>query len=199
VDIFAKGVNFAGYGSIGGVSGDVLEVTADVVQVTAPKGLVVRDSGADGRTYFNLMDSGKLYQQLVAVGAVVRVTEDPAGLFGKSLDAQRAAGLGTATGMFALAVPQQLSAVNIVQSSNLQVAQYLQNGVMAEITANSGLISISLVGAQASSVSTDQSYGIAERLEKAYVLGTPGEQPLISGVQSFSQDNFEYWIDSLNL
>jgi hypothetical protein len=44
-----------------------------------------------------------------------------------------------------------------------------------------------------------QSYGLAERLERAYVLGTPGAQPLISGLDSFSEDTFDYWVDTLTV
>jgi hypothetical protein len=46
---------------------------------------------------------------------------------------------------------------------------------------------------------SDSSYGLANRLLQSYVLGTPGEQPLISGLDSFSQDNFEYWVETLSL
>jgi hypothetical protein len=40
---------------------------------------------------------------------------------------------------------------------------------------------------------------IAERLQRAYLLGSPGEQPLISGLSTFSQDSFEYWVNTLSL
>jgi hypothetical protein len=46
---------------------------------------------------------------------------------------------------------------------------------------------------------SDSSYGLASRLQQAYILGTPGEQPLVSGLDTFSQDTFEYWVDTLSL
>jgi hypothetical protein len=47
---------------------------------------------------------------------------------------------------------------------------------------------------------TLDSFGInATRLQRAYVLGSPGEQPLISGLSTFSQDSFEYWVNTLTL
>ena len=44
------------------------------------------------------MNGGKLYQELVVVGAVARVTEDPATLLQKSTAAQTAAGVPVARG-----------------------------------------------------------------------------------------------------
>lgn len=49
-----------------------LDVQANRLDVDAPSGVVLRDSGSDGRTGFNLLDGGQLYQQLVALGAPSR-------------------------------------------------------------------------------------------------------------------------------
>ena len=92
-DIFAKAINFSGYGPSSSTTGDVLEAVADVIQITVPQGLVVRDSGADGRTYFNVMQGGQLYRQIVLEGSVTRVTQDPATLLKKDNVALLAAGI----------------------------------------------------------------------------------------------------------
>ena len=196
VDILARAVNFYGYGPATTSSGDVLEAVADVVQVGAPQGLTVRDSGTDGRAYFNLMNGGKLYQELVVVGAVARVTEDPATLLQKSTAAQTAAGVPVARGNSNWA-----SGYNQSLASNLTVTSYLDSG-SSGITGTSLLSLSDLSGTSAGSASgllSDQSFGLAGRLEQAYILGTPGSQPSVSGLGSFSQNTFEYWVDTLSL
>jgi hypothetical protein len=46
---------------------------------------------------------------------------------------------------------------------------------------------------------SSNTYGLTNGLQHSYVLGTPGEQPLVSGQNTFSQDTFEYWVDTLSL
>jgi hypothetical protein len=145
-DVFAKTIHLMAYGPASDGSGDVLEAVTDAVQISVTAGLVVWDSGADGRTYFNVMLDGKLYQQLVVEGAVVLETEDAARLLfdGMATDSQGLSG---------------------VQDGNL------------------------LAGAE----------GSTSRLHQSYILGTPGEQPFIAGLDSFSLDSFEYWVETLSL
>jgi hypothetical protein len=90
-DIFAKAISFNGYGPATTSPGTVLEVVTELVQVTVPQGLVVRETGANGRTAFNAMNAGTLHRQMVVEGTnVSRVTQDPAALLDpKVLDAQR--------------------------------------------------------------------------------------------------------------
>jgi hypothetical protein len=75
-DVFADLLTLRGRGPAltGGVSqtAAALDVQASTLDVDAPSGVVLRDSGSDGHTAFNLLDGGQLYQQLIALGAAVR-------------------------------------------------------------------------------------------------------------------------------
>lgn len=73
IDIYARGVTMKGLGPKVG-SGDVLEIGAHVVRITPPAGSVLRESGTDGRAYFNVLQGRNLYQAMVVVGPVTRVT-----------------------------------------------------------------------------------------------------------------------------
>jgi hypothetical protein len=50
--------------------------------VSAGNGLLIREAGTDGRTYYNILNGGTVTQALVAVGPSVRVTSDPANFVG---------------------------------------------------------------------------------------------------------------------
>jgi hypothetical protein len=205
-DIFAKAVSFTGYGPATGSGAAVLGVVAEVVQVNAPQGLVVRDTGADGRTYFNVMSGGHLYQQLVVEGAVTRVTEDPATLLQKDDAALIAAGLPLNSSLLQspVAVQSLASSISPFQTAPAFATSMAVSRYLATPSVNDALISMIDLGAMNAVGSTtdllsDNSYGIASRLQQSYILGTPGEQPFISGLDTFSQDTFEYWIDNLSL
>lgn len=75
-DVFADLLTLRGRGpALTGGASEVpaaLDVQANKLDVDAPSGVVLRDSGSDGRTGFNLLDGGQLYQQLVALGAPSR-------------------------------------------------------------------------------------------------------------------------------
>ncbi|HEY9028568.1 MAG TPA: hypothetical protein VIP05_30040, partial [Burkholderiaceae bacterium] len=75
-DVFADLLTLRGRGPAlsGGASESpaALDVQANRLDVDAPSGVVLRDSASNGRTAFNLLDGGQLYQQLVALGAPTR-------------------------------------------------------------------------------------------------------------------------------
>ncbi|QJW84600.1 hypothetical protein HK414_15765 [Ramlibacter terrae] len=73
IDIYASGVTMKGPGPKAG-SGDVLEIGAHVVRITPPSGSVLRESGGDGKSYFSVLQGSSLYQAMVVVGPVTRVT-----------------------------------------------------------------------------------------------------------------------------
>jgi hypothetical protein len=172
-----------------------------VVQITVPQGLVVRDSGADGRTYFNVMNGGNLYQEMVVVGSVTRVTEDPAALLSRNVRAELiAAGLPTTSSLVPAAIPTAFAQSSYSQGGNLMVMSYLASGSTAQnVEGNIALTTVGDTFDGGFGLLSDQSYGIADNLQQSYVLGSPGEQPLISGLTTFSQDTFEYWVDTLSL
>jgi hypothetical protein len=200
-DIFAKAVNLTGYGPATTSSGDVLEVVADVVQISVPQGLVVRDTGANGRTYFNVMNGGKLYRQMVVEGTnVTRVTEDPADLLTKDDAALIAAGVPRNSYLLQAPEVTQSSLISPQSFRSMAVSVYLAPiATTASLEGSTLLDGIYLSGSGSSDLLSDSSYGLASRLQYSYILGTPGEQPLISGLDTFSQDNFEYWVDTLSL
>ena len=207
-DIYAKAINFTGYGPATGTAGDVIEVVADVVQISVPKGLVVRDTAADGRTYFNVMDAGNLYRQLVVEGTnVTRVTQDPAALLGKSDTDLIAAGIPRNSPLLkapvmvtTLAAAFASTQSQPIQVTSMAVSRYLGSPVVED--ALNGTIKLNTVALNTGlteDLLSDQSYGIASRLQQSYILGTPGEQPFVTGLDTFSQDAFEYWVDTLSL
>jgi hypothetical protein len=76
--VVAQAVDFSGRGtSVDVGTGAVLEVSAPSVRVEPAGGVVLRDSGTDGRVYYNVLHGADLEQALVAVGASQRITSDP--------------------------------------------------------------------------------------------------------------------------
>jgi hypothetical protein len=207
VDVFAKAVNLSGYGPDSAGNGDVLEAVAEVVRVDAPQGSVLRHSDLSGRTYFDVVNAGKLYQQIVVVGAVTRVTEDPTTLLQKDDTALLAAGLPrnssllhAPTAVTSMAAMISQSAIAPTFTSGTAVSRYLSAVTVGD--ALSGSINLQGLDTSADAgidLLSSNTYGIADRLQQAYILGTPGEQPLVSGLSTFSQDTFEYWVDTLSL
>jgi hypothetical protein len=205
-DVFAKAIDFTGYGPSTTSSGNVLEVVADVVQITVQQGLVVRDTGSDGRTYFNVMNGGQLYRQMVVEGTdVTRVTVDPAELLKKSDVELIAAGIPSNSPLLnapiARGVSMFMSASEFESPSSFSFSPSVASPATRDLLAGDVLMNgMDLNGRMGDSdLLSDSSYGLASRLQQSYILGTPGEQPLISGLDSFSQDNFEYWVETLSL
>ena len=76
-DVFAQSVTVRGSGPAQGSGGNVIEVAAGLVFIDAAGGLVLRESGEDGRTHYNVLRDRQLYEQAVSVGPSMRVTSDP--------------------------------------------------------------------------------------------------------------------------
>jgi hypothetical protein len=205
-DVFAKAINFSGYGPATGTAGDVLEVYAEVVQITPPQGQVIRHTGADGQTYFNVVNGAERYQQLIVVRTntnVTRVTEDPAALL-KKTDAEKiAAGLPTNSSLLSAPVLTQSTEAFFSLAPKLNtttaVSRYLAPASTSAVLQGDIELSGSTVNGSGDDLLSDSSFGLASRPQQAYILGTPGEQPLVSGLGTFSQDTFEYWVDTLSL
>jgi len=81
VNVTAGSVSIIGYGPKLG-SGNAVEVQAPAIYVSAPTGMVLQDTGADGRTHFYLLDGATMYEQAIAIGAVTRSTAAPAAVTG---------------------------------------------------------------------------------------------------------------------
>jgi len=81
VNVTADSVSIIGYGPKLG-SGNAVEVQAPAIYVSAPTGMVLQDTGADGRTHFYLLDGATMYEQAIAIGTVTRSTAAPAAVSG---------------------------------------------------------------------------------------------------------------------
>jgi len=95
-NVYATAMSMNGYGLFQSNSADqglVLKVRAPVVQVLAPQGAAVADAGENGRTNYNLLNNGSVYEELVVLGGVTRVTIDPATLLTQSTAAMLVQGL----------------------------------------------------------------------------------------------------------
>jgi hypothetical protein len=77
VNVTASSVSVIGYGPKLG-SGNAVEVQAPSIYVSAPTGMVVQDTGSDGRTHFYVLDGATMYEQAIAIGATARSTAAPA-------------------------------------------------------------------------------------------------------------------------
>ncbi|MCX7257383.1 MAG: hypothetical protein NTZ64_11760, partial [Polaromonas sp.] len=211
VNVYAKAVNFFGYGPDSAAAGNVIEVQAEVVRVSAPQGTVLRHSDLNGYAHFELINAGRLYEQMVVMNAVTRVTENPATLLLKDDAALIAAGLPLSSAL--LSSPKSVSlqpladligyVTPLQEVGNLKVLHYLAASDTGALTGQPSSLmgSMDNGGTTASSdiLLSDASYGIADRLQQSYVLGTPGEQPLISGLSGFSLGNYDYSVDTLAL
>jgi hypothetical protein len=220
-DIFAKAISFNGYGPATTSPGNVLEVVTELVQVTVPQGLVVRETGANGRTAFNAMNAGTLHRQMVVEGTnVSRVTQDPAALLDpKVLDAQRiSAGIPSYSTLLKNPGPAPVAYTPLVPAATVSTlaaqptlaAQFFIDSAVSRYLAPVSaavalrgdmlLMGINLsVNEGTDDLLSDTSYGLSSQMEQSFILGTPGEQPLISGLNSFSQDDFEFWVDPLSV
>jgi hypothetical protein len=135
IDVYAQAVDFVGVGPATG-AGNVLEVAAPIVRVDPGAGLVLRESGADGRTYYNVLSGGTMTQALVAVGPSVRVTSDPdnfvndPGLLQDMGLTQPLAPSGFQASQFAAVVPGAMGAYGGTGTGGgtTQVGSYLASG-----------------------------------------------------------------------
>jgi hypothetical protein len=218
-DIFAKAINISGYGPASTSQGNVLEAVSELVQVSVPQGVVVRATGANDRTSFNAINADTLYRQIVVEGTnVVRVTKDPKVVLSLS-DAQRIAeGIpsystlldqpGPAPVLYTPLVPAPMLSTLAAQPTlaaqffnDSAVSRYLAP-VSAAVALRGDMLLMGInlgVNDGTDDLLSDTSYGLSPQMEQSFILGTPGEQPLISGLNSFSQDDFEFWVDPLSV
>jgi hypothetical protein len=196
VNIYAGAVVMRGDGPLyqAGSQAAVIEVDAQRVNVDAGHGVVMRDGGADGSSVFNMVDGSTVRQELVVKGPALRETSTPTAIqqmtsnaseFATWLSAlQRGAGLLGAA-KFSQSV---LSAAVPVHGNTADYLDHL--GYDAAMT-------VSGISLSASDMLLPQSYGLADRLAKAYLLGAKALQPCSSGLQPVGADSFDYWEESL--
>jgi hypothetical protein len=124
VNIRAFSVEMAGVGPALG-SGMVLEVAAQLVRVDVPDAVVLRESGTDGRVYFNVLRGSQMVQALVSSGPVSRITTDTDAFTAGGGLQQLAAGAGARS--------TALSA-NVSAASTAAMASATNTGVQAYLS-----------------------------------------------------------------
>jgi hypothetical protein len=109
-DVFADLLTLRGRGPLLAAGASeapaALDVQANRLDVDAAGGLILRDSGSNGHTAFNLLSGGQLYQELVALGAPAR-----------QASAAAAPGLGATTAAASADAWAWLNAVRPLQES----------------------------------------------------------------------------------
>ena len=170
VNVYAQAVDFAGRGTMAG-SAEVLEVSAPVVRVDPAGGIVLRDSGSDGRVYYNVLHGSDLEQVLVAVGASQRVTTDPdAFLAGGGMQLLAASGGSVRNNAPATALSRSLGS-STPSYGNTQVQTYLAS---ADTAGDAGLT-------------------LSQRLQ------AQSELSFASGQPAGGATGVDYWTESLSV
>ena len=178
VNIVANTVAIYGYGPKIG-SGNAVHVQAPSVFVSAPAGMVLQDTGTDGRTHFFVLNGATMYEQVIGVGAVTRPTQDPSPV---AAPVVLPTGLLPASPALVSYLPSEFSSSVPTGSS---VASYLGGLVTSAASAPGGLV---LAGSQGMT-----------RLSAAssFTLGTPGMQSLSTGAAVSDNIAFDYWLEDI--
>jgi hypothetical protein len=168
IDVYAQAVDVYGRGLAVG-SAQVLEVSAPIVRVDPAGGLVLRESGTDGRVYFDVLHGGAIEQVLVAVGSSQRITSEPDSFIaGGGLQKLAASTPVQASSPILLAGP--LAATPVGQA-NTQVRSYLG---AAGTTVDAGLT-------------------LSQRLQ------AEGALSFASGQVTADASSVDYWTESVQL
>ena len=199
-----------------------IDVAVERLDIDDRSGLMLRDTGTDGRTRFNLLSGGLLYQQMVATGGPLRTA---AALIGDNSALSAGGQAQIAAWMAAMRPLSELREASSAQRSALTSldaalpASSAAAGYLAALTAGDGsALSASgsanpgagtanalqqgpngLLQMSAEALLADASFGLAQRLEQAWLLGSSSQQPAATGQQSLGSPRFDIWEDSLAL
>jgi hypothetical protein len=194
INVRAAALKMQGYGLKLGETGRALRTDAPVLDLSAPGGVLARQTQADGEIHHVAMVNDALYLQAASVGA--HVTAKPRASQGwlpqaelalkqlpVSLAALSSGGLDTAAQVSPL--PGALSATG-----------------RADTAASSGLARV--VGLGSASVSWSQAEdqtgtAAADVLSRAFILGSPFSQPVQAGLSWTDSSLADYWLDNLSL
>jgi hypothetical protein len=204
----AKTVSLYGYGpKVTELSTQTaVQVQAQQLQVSAPSGQVVRDSGNNGETYYTLIKRNTYYREATVVGSaptnVVVPKSQVAGNPQAALpNISQAALLSAAYASQGLSYGQVgTRSASLPASTPAGVRSYLAGVMQASSTLNDSVnpaTSISVMSGATSSASStnllsDLSYGMPAATSGAYVLGSPGSQTTSAGVKATPLQSFEY-------
>ena len=178
VDVYAQAVDFIGAGP---GAGDVLEVAAPIVRVEPGAGLVLRESGADGRTHYNVLRGGAVQQALVAVGTSVRVTSDPANFVADP-------GLLQDMGLALPLAPASFQAS--------QLSASFQGGAAGSLLVASGS---SGAVTQVGSYLAGGAGRVAPDLSTTFGWLADGESAFASGQLALAPSSVDWWLESVEL
>ena len=174
VNVYAAAVTLQGYGitnTAGSSPNSVLKVRAPVVYVASPTGTVVADAGQDGRTNYNALDHGTMYEELIAVGATTRVTLPGDAVLGGGPESLASQGVTTLD-------------ASLIHAASIES---LLNRLFAPAPA----------AADADGVSLSPSTSADDAAPTGYVLGSQSGQPSVSGVDSYGDGAVEWWTEAL--
>jgi hypothetical protein len=195
VNIIAETVAIFGYGPKIG-TGDAIEVQAPSIFVSAPSGMVLQDTGPDGRTHFYVLDGATLYEQVIGFGDVVRYTEDPTPTPAPTTTPVTFTQLLTPDALFGATVPAFnstfISSFGAMSGSDSgsgtqegsRVASYLGSVTVANSLGSNGALA---AGSQ----------GMGNLSGNSLTLGSPGLQSLSTGVAASDTVMFDYWLEDL--
>ena len=189
VNIVANKVSIYGYGPKVG-SGNAVQVQAPVVYVSAPAGMVLQDTGNDGRTHFYALDGATMYEQVIGVGNVVRQVEVPpaaavqasALVLSQSLVLQR---------LLEVAASPALFRGSALAASDSGVAAYLSGlgNVAVGPAAGMGQDGLLVAGTQ----------GLSRWSGASFTLGSPGQQALSTGAAASDSTAFDFWLEDVTV
>jgi hypothetical protein len=205
--INAQTVSMYGYGpKVSNLSSSIsaVQVQAEQFQVSAPSGVVVRDSGADGETYYTLINRNNYYRQATIMGsAPMNVMVDKSQLAGTPQTAlpmvsQAVASTPMSYARSAIAYKVQAtpSAAPPLQSVRSYLAGAMQISPQLSLPL-SAAPSVSVSYGQRPMQSTtdllsDLSYGLTEDTAAGFVMGSSGVQTTSTGVQATPVLTFDY-------
>ncbi len=172
VNVYGAAVSMKGYGitdTAGSSQNSVLKVRAPVVYVASPTGDVVADAGQDGRTNYNALDHGTLYEELISVGATTRVTLPGDAVAGGGSEAPTAGTLD----------------VSLIHAA---AADAFMSRLLSTTIASADADGVSLGGATADTAEPS-----------GYVLGSMSGHPSVSGVDSYGDGAVDWWTESLEV
>ena len=172
VNVYGAAVSLKGYGitdTSGSSQNSVLKVRAPVVYVASPTGDVVADAGQDGRTNYNALDHGTLYEELISVGATTRVTLPGDAVAGGGSEAPTAGTLD----------------VSLIHAA---AADAFMSRLLSTTLLSADADGVSLGGATADTAEPS-----------GYVLGSMSGHPSVSGVDSYGDGAVDWWTESLEV
>jgi len=199
-NIVAGTVVLEGRGPVDG-SGQALRVSSDRVDIHTPTGMAMRQTQTNGDVHFLVVVDGVHYLQLVNTqrGAVatgktvlpsVQSTQGSVDAIVDTAGRNPVWAQGAGPGLKALA--------GVARSSEAPAptGAWVLGAGQRPLAAISRLATADITWTSASSADDDIP---GESLHTAFLLGQPGGQPSVAGLQAAGTLPFDYWVDNLTL